>query len=970
MIKNRPTLFDREVDYLIREVIDSPTVDRSTAIGEIGMLLDEYEADVFDEILKVYLPKNAEKFSTTDIYEGPDKIVRYLDLLEAEMDMVDSFGTSVYNQIAHQRALLRELSARILDKLDAITIYEGGGSGSFLLDLTPEKFSNSIEDSGFERLTISNGTGAVLPILTSKQLKVEEYSFTSDSNGEPGDPRNLDKTFNRDSTAVIFDDNPTTYFEYSRMGNEDIFLGMQFSFANKQIFNCLQVDLVQYSFAQAAEVVKLQYQLSNGQWANMIDTPMALEKGPLYLNPVNTKAVRLVLKSSGSEPIKVGNNRFSNRSILGIQDIKFFSVLFKEKGQALSLEFERLEGNKVSLRNISFLPTQQDLFKYEVFVRNEEGDWQDITLLDTDDNDFVNVANNTLQAKINISIIPEVFKSRDSALKPVTFINEYRRFESQLQNPNLFVVSDIFDPNSLGVVQEDDWNLGLRNNRLARLGGVTLFDGASFELPRLLQAELERLEIYANGKLIPQVDDLTSVSTLSCSLGRTEEGNSVITFSSGDYALDPNATVAFRVRPEALNFKLKGDSYVALTKRPVTPARGNVRVEYLSSDTKSRVEYLQSGETSYKLANEMIYGDFVLQEEVDGLLVASSKAEVTATPALPRSGFDGSGNQYYLDRSNGVLYFSESLSQRLLVSYRYKEIKESDQYEIRTDSNNEPRGIVIPSYRARLFQTEEEVGAVRFAEHDFQTDSFPRYFSDQIANKDNTILYLSHGHLVEDTVLFSENAFPGKVSEEVPYIDGQSELSVGDFVFLPITKSVAGSDMTWSFVIPSDLNVDSSLGYFPKPSSVFVTQRDSEPGAPLPGDWWVNEGAETTINVYVSAGTGLSADDKAEIGMFLTTKRDDRIYYSVDYERGRIFCGEEPLDGSKVKYSLMPYRISYIPCKSKDFNLSGDTVEVDASLLTSNDVYIFFKVAQIKQNIEELKQYYSPVLNSIEFVSN
>src|SRR3972149_8406774 len=100
MIPRDVSVFDGELDFLVRDIIDSPIYEDGLArLADAARILDEYSSEDINSFLRLYLPANAERFSNLEIYEGIDKLSRYLEVLWEELKKLEKTHISPYNQI-------------------------------------------------------------------------------------------------------------------------------------------------------------------------------------------------------------------------------------------------------------------------------------------------------------------------------------------------------------------------------------------------------------------------------------------------------------------------------------------------------------------------------------------------------------------------------------------------------------------------------------------------------------------------------------------------------------------------------------------------------------------------------------------------------------------------------------------------------------------------------------------------------
>lgn len=945
-------LFDREAEFLIADVLGNSSYESTaSALGEIARLIDSYDREDINTFLTLYTPRNGEKFSSAELIEGTDKISRYLDMLEEESLELERAQTGIYNQIEYEKANLRSLVEGAVNKLNALRIYSRVGFSTFSFLATASNEWLSSTEEGRKRLVVSDSSnGAVLPIASQVQLPIKGIKLGAKSNGSPGDPRNLDRVFQRDSLGSVIDSNPITYFEYSRAGEDGVRLELEIELNDISIVNAITFDIVEYPFTHQAQLVEAYYELSSGQWASWISAPESLSgERIVYLNPVKTKNLRLVLGSLGADTIRTGFNLFSRRSILGIKDILIHSISYEPKGQLISKRREA-KASTVSLSDVSVLPTVDTLFTYRVFAKDRSDMWKELELLATNTNDFVN--GSAAQIKINVDLVPSAFSATDSALATSSKISNFENFNVTNSNPNQFGITELFLPNSIGAIEWEPYTVGTDWFELTSFSSDTSDSGPMYRLPLLQEAELKHVRVFANGRELIRANSPTSVDQYT--IGKQGEV-SFVRLGPGSPSVKVHAWLA----PETLNFKRLGSMFVATLRHSVVPIKDYVNLEHITSIEGSAIQLFQPDTDLLELDHKLVSG-VELQVGRD-LLTSAGYTQVNASPSNPRSAFTGP-NQYYVNELLGLIYLSENSSQHLFVSYKFKDIRSTASYEIWKTNNNVPQAIAISPSRLVTYDVQEVLSSTtrRVAKAKLDSGSEPQYFSSLYTYDVTTnIAYLSHGHVVEGSVELLESAFTS-VPVEAPYIDGRREFASGAYGRVNLGPGVESGGLT-SWHINDYAFIDVSLGVYPVDTSVFVTQKPTGDTLSNPGDWSYN------VATGALAVNAISLGPDMVIGYWFRDFDSSQHMYSVDYEFGRVFFSEPIATPTTVKYKVAPYRVSYRPGRAiQDYTIDGEFVKIRSSLLNpGQNLTIFYDTLAINSNIEELRNYYSPILKSI-----
>ena len=964
MPKQDISIYDKELDWLFRDILgNAPTSLQGGALQQMSETLRHYDHTSIHSFLDVFIPENATKYSNQEIVHGLDFLNSYVNLLHDETVQLESNSLTFYNQAIFQMENLRKIGNRITDKIQALRLYDSVGVRSIFLSGTmPFDWLDTVEaNTPIKRMVVSDlANGMVLPIESSRPVAISSIRLGSTSNGTPGDTLSLDRIFRHDVLGSMLDGAPDTYFEYSRTG-ADIQLELIIELSHEAIVNTLGVSTVEYPFIQNAFIENLYYQLTNGQWVDWTDEPVRLlPEESIYLNPVKTKLIRLLLKSSGSEPIRVGPDRFVQRAILGIRDITVHTTMFASQGQLLSRPKAKPGTSKVSFANLDALHTVDDLFDLSIFVKNKDGNWQVISSKSQTIEDFVDISKE-LEAKLTCSRKSNSFKNYESTIKVGTHNFNYETFTTQERNPNQITLSHPFDQSSIQLLL--DSNIAI--DRLISLpsnSGVILDSDTAYRLPALLdQTDISNVDIYVNGQLSTRVDRAPGEKEHTAGM---VDGQILIRFGT----LDPSSNVSYRLRKEDLHFKQAGMFYTAVTRWPVIPVKSKIQLESLTNVGLSGIQYLAPHQVRHDIEGQYdyIYDFDIFEESATGLVNAGYVLQ-SGSPERPRE-FLTDASHYYVDSENSSIHFFEAPVGPLFFVFKYKTIEVVRGFEIAKNTQGATQGIdLFPRIFHSIAVTETLGAAVpRDPTVCFEADSLT--FAPSMANTllaANRIAYLSHSNILPGSMKFDGST----AMLEVPFVNGYKELTNGDYATYELTSGVESSNRTiWTVTLEG---LDSSLGIFPLDPAVFANQKpynvDPTVNLTVSGDWSFSYSGSTLI--LQAYGIGLPTT--MSIGFFFLEINTSQPRYSVDYVNGQVFFSDTiDAEGLHATYEVAPYRVSYLIGEPvTDFSIDRDAnISVPLHAMEPNRLlYVVFDEFILTQDIKDLENYYSPVFRSLTF---
>jgi len=112
-------LKDKELSFLLSEALLNTGLSPSNEEkGYLSEIVRKGKKDIVD----LYIPKNAAKYSSLEFEKGLDRISKYSGVLEEYSNSLTSEQASIFNQIQYQKEKLNELSSTAIEKLSALKI--------------------------------------------------------------------------------------------------------------------------------------------------------------------------------------------------------------------------------------------------------------------------------------------------------------------------------------------------------------------------------------------------------------------------------------------------------------------------------------------------------------------------------------------------------------------------------------------------------------------------------------------------------------------------------------------------------------------------------------------------------------------------------------------------------------------------------------------------------------------------------
>lgn len=927
-------LKDKELSFLLSEALLNTGLSPSNEEkGYLSEIVRKGKKDIVD----LYIPKNAAKYSSLEFEKGLDRISKYSGVLEEYSNSLTSEQASIFNQIQYQKEKLNELSSTAIEKLSALKIYSGRANRRFtFLGTNPEEWSN--EGNNSLRLRVSRGSnGATLPIDSSVQVKIESIGLGTLSNGVLGDPDNLDRLSTNDTLSAVLDQSPYRYCEYTRRGAEGVSVELVVSLARSEIINCIELDVVEYAFQASPSIKKILYS-DQGQWKIWAENEEIKDIKTLYLNPVKAKNIRIILESKGSESIRVGENTFDQRSIIGIQSLSVYSIRFKGEGRIISKSREA--SATITLNEIR-TGNGVKLYKEKVSCLLPGGEWGSLNKIENEVDDIRKVEEVKLMLEIERD--PALFLLNHSSIDEEVFVSEYETFKSTDANPNILVLNtELLSEEGIFIGEEKVGSIGFDEWPLERLSTQAIEEDVYFKLPSINVSESSRLTVEVNGRPL-SYSDRNESNTFT--LGTLRE-KTVIKIRD----ISPSSTVKAYISPEVLNLTKRGGEYIGVLENVACPIKERLRVEYLSDVKDMQVEVIQPGSKTYRLNLKNITSLSVSKKE-EGFLIDSGLTSVTGVSHDPFAGLEL--GQYYLNRKDGIIYFYEKVEEPLYLTYTYQELKVERNFSIKETSSNIPIGVGIKEEDLKAIKVEEVISST-------EPNKASIGFSENL-------LGFTYSPLLKKAVLSNQGILEGSISlegwegefVEVPYFDGVQEFNNGKFGKSKLVESERSSDVSY-FDITNPHLINSEMGVYPENQEIFLKEVEVLVNN---GDWTYNK--ETGI-IALKIENAVTQD--VTIGYFFQDYEEERNAYSIDYRNGVIYFSKDIQEGSTLKYEVAPYRLSYYPMNPiEKYNRDKEIVKVQESLLnTGRRVFVFYKTRSSNQNIKELTSYYSPVIKSLE----
>lgn len=831
-----------------------------------------------------------------------------------------------------------------------------------------------------------------LPIDSESKVTIKSISIQS-GNGNPGNS-DLEVEYSSLSLKNISDGKKNTWFEYERLDEGPVKLKLSVELEKESIVN--YIEMYPYFSDGTFEIKDISFS-GNSRDYTSVKSLSVVENDSYYIPkqvsggevwninflPIKCKTITIDLESNFAGYIRTeSNGRVIERKrySVGLKELVVKKIKYAEKGSINSKAIELIDNVYAGDYSYRKLPQNESLYSCKMDISTNNGkDWNDGQTFLIEDEGL-------LRYKLIVERNNEAFATSSSYLEATQKVDlkTKKKMCSKKISPNIVSINekttedDIFVYQDSGLIRSNKRSEArtVHTHRRARRN-FSFTNSSRNTIKVFLKVDLtdynlvgEDIEVYVDDELFGEISDYQDLN---------EDENTY--YIDNDFShlifskerIERNSVVKIKVKPEELNFFKKEKKYYARFSNLFNPNKSGIDIECLSGKRRKVVQTVKKNKSLIKLDVRGVDRNSINFLNIEGVsfLPVSEKREI---------GEENGSIKFNVNERKSLIHLPKiNLEKSVKLEYEVNEIfnVEDFKYEIWFE-DGEPKGIIIDERFLVSEDVEEKI--------ELSLSSFPKYslrenrsYSREDYFKNNRRVFtLKNKNIIAGTTRITPGVFGLKESEEifpseVGFIDGESE-------FLNLKKIT--SEKTNSILSDTSGNVQFKLAagskYYSKlgvtfESGILTNQVNSINLVANIGDFFVSQ--DGTVTGKIEVEEYLEADINIEY-YYSEPDNQKRYEYSIDYPNGILYLSEFISSDSslekKIFYKTSSYTAGYeIVDKIKNFNYNREAkrVEISAEDLSekSNTLNVAYLVRSSEVSLEELKEYFTPFIDKIDF---
>ena len=832
---------------------------------------------------------------------------------------------------------------------------------------------------------------ATLPIVSSTSLKIKDIAIGSSSNGLSGEINSLKNAL----LDNLIDGSVSTGFSYFKTETGPLILNLIFSLSEESTVNEIRImpfeilgsadfyikdilflsDLVQIS-NPGTSIKKL---LNEKQQSFKIKTNTSESQNIIKFLPVKCSKISIFFEQknyfkSSTSSLKVYN--------IGIKDIGFYKTKYIEKGTVESTVISNVENFNSVESWIDIYPRSKSLYNYTLkYTEDNGGQYKQFDFeknLHKSTLSFLDFNAKDFKYEFELSRNEEGFLTADNYEENISLFNIFcfsRRINSG-SSPAYIDFKNVFIEDTLKVAETKIANITSDNNKSLKLGLILpgsnvidlIFD-LKFSL-RDFKILISDLLIYCDNILWERVNTLEELEYSKYYLYPDQQRIHI------KYTNDPGfKKFNFRIRPKNLILKKINNGFFCELNSAFDYDKNNIRI-YQYTNSTQEIDIFPPGDLDgyYSLSKQNIT-DVTFQ-----LLTSQDGSTFDLVP---------NRDDFLLDAETGSMQiFSEELRNSFLQCKYYFKDKieiEKDAFEIYF-KEKDALGFFFSDSQINLFR---EVDVETF--YDSRFVRLCRFQKNNYIRGSVSVDSLFGNHYSDidpDIVYFAKNP------KEVDYINGYLEFQSLDHLNEKLNDEYFDENDLfqedyYKFIfrisrIPFDdqvYNVDAldsrgNLITNLKRTENLTLQNINQTIDPLISKVYYNP--ESLLCVILVDKRIYSNHSNNFTCRYSSQKNTEQQFfkYSIDYEKCILYTNKPLNSNLKIKalisdlyaeYSLIKY------LKKWEYDAADNNIIIQDLDEISNEeksVKIFYNQNKDGINIEALKEYFSPLLYSINLGFN
>ena len=844
--------------------------------------------------------------------------------------------------------------------------------------------SLNTEHSTGSRCWINTVQGTLtLPKSSSSKKFPKKVKIGSSSNGQPGNSDD-DVTTNNIKPSFMLDGNPDTWFEYEKLDTGPLKLSAVCEFDQPVIINELIITPAALGTGVDFEVVDVFFNVGGEKEVTLRELVRGTVPEEFWtvktvgndfqwsatFLPVKCQEVTIKFKQEHSYVIKTATNdgRTASRTrfSVGIKSLYFNQSKFESSGGISSAETDLPGSLYACVAYADLFPNSNSLFKAALDVSFDGGETWEVDVLGVPNSESRSLVLNGNES----SFIWRLQLERDN--EAFQTVNSYSEEDIVYDTDSISRgVSKVFSPARIPLIDQPYNNevfviqpkLLTRTTKL-RDAIVLGRNGTATDLILPFPIDIieedidpDDIHIWVNGiewTRVEDEDDLAAVTYMF------SENYAELKFID---SLENHSVIKASMDPERMLIAEESDGYYHKMRHLFDPTKEHIKIEGLDSTTTRKTTLLTRGTTRINLSYRNLVDDTIefVSSEGNTYNSQSSRGDLAAS------------GDYYLDLVNGMLYLFEEITTdivTLIFEYQGVNKVKSESFDIIMEGI-EPWGVRIAKNALVAETLTDTVSGSNLPLIDILTGGVvtrTNRFSGS-----TTALTLSRDYVIKGSIKVGPELF-GRDEEytaptEVTYVDGYTEfLGLYQMDNETTVETEAGTDGIITFTLAAASAYYSTLGITFSDTTTFSDQETSLGDVTTAGQWYI-DGTTGVVSIYVGSGETLPGD----INIYYSYRDpsfDSTNLFSADYQQGIFYTSESMVSGSEIQYKASNYMVSYHLCAEVDnykYSASSNTITLSTESLSdlNSRVKIIWAKSPIDTSLEEMREYFSPLINSI-----
>ncbi len=903
------------------------------------------------------------------------QLVSDVQTVFSELKYTGDIVVANFNRLVNEEKAILARTKKLYNKLQDLELFVTGAADRALyvsddfIDFDSIDYDERFQEGAVCFVDTEQGLVTLPQSLTTSTVVVNEIKINEISNGLIGNNQQIGAAHHANINEIL-DDNADTWFEYERVGLKStetpLVLSLTLPLADSYIINHIRVNPNNFGTSNWVKITSLETSLDDRTYISIKEelpiegfvqlaeeddfilapaTSKFAGQGFYTFTPRKAKYIRIVFEQPQGYFIDTtAGKRF--RYAIGIRDIDVRAIRYDPQGSVVSLPFGLTQDiSKVALIAIENPVRSSEVATIEHYISVDDGaTWYPIQAISGEEPDISKIltfndesegaiktdsAATTIRHKAVLKRESDGFSSDRAAIsEEVAFAAELR----QIPVGEPFNVNVTQRPivGSVRIINPVFGSKGWTSPKLY-VGTSDGTPGQTFEVGANIREGEE--QVYVDSQLWTSVAAFDSEYQYVINYEYGEDGLPLIKFGFNE-SIPANGSI--------ISIQLPAEFVVVEGKEPHTIVLENISdgdknameiINYKTPETVVGERLSQQASRHYLKHGNIDDGIGIVFNEPGTPIFNSEKTFIDGVTELTSAG------NYSIDYVNGIVYSETTTPTASLVTVNY---------------TYTPLDVVDPE----LWKFADDK-TYRTIELDHGAYKAIRVDDEDLASQSGQLrVTLANECVVRGSVAFSGTS----LTIELPFIDGITE-------FLDILE-VDSEDVPTSGT--SFFLVNVPLDTYPVVFSDTTVFQVETATPTVPGDYYVNytTGEVTTITTLNGGTVSYYYQDTAKA-------TDLTGSYSVDYREGVVYLYGGLGVSITVDYEYTRYAVRYRIAKELESFMYK--VNPDDKIITITDpavldsylpttryaglVKIFYEyIAQVRESIEELEPFFTPVL--------